>query len=148
MSFFSLVRRVEGAMQSTDYVREPPPQAHTSAPTTMHGSGGQFDENDNHPTARERPDQMIHFRASDGDASERPNPIMLDRSVVDGNFNYMRKVFLNEPAAKLWRKKIGTNLARDMNYDLSKEWYLADWVSFLSALPDKLHLKKFEAPRL
>ncbi|KAG9007468.1 hypothetical protein FRB93_007883 [Tulasnella sp. JGI-2019a] len=90
-------------------------------------SGDLFNERESDPVAREPLDQMIRFNASDGDPTERPTALMQDRSVVNGEVNYHRKVNLNESACKAWRKKIGTTLARDLNLDLTKEWYLAGW---------------------
>ncbi|KAG8878338.1 hypothetical protein FRB97_002592 [Tulasnella sp. 331] len=93
----------------------------------MTGSGALFSEGESDPVAREPRDQMIRFNASDGDASARPTESMLDRTVSNGEVNYHRKVNLNENACKTWRKKIGVALARDLNLDSTKEWYLADW---------------------
>lgn len=59
----------------------------------------------------------------------RPPASMRDRTIdAAGEVNYLRKVFLNENACKLWRQKIGTNVSRDLNYPGDKEWYIYDWV--------------------
>ncbi|KAG8894707.1 hypothetical protein FRB99_001042 [Tulasnella sp. 403] len=93
----------------------------------MGGSTAQLNESDNTPLPRERPDQMIRFERSDGDPAHRPSAQQMDRGVVNGEINYMRKVHVNEQASTNWRKKIGTLLQKDLGLDPKKQWYLAGW---------------------
>ncbi|KAG8919648.1 hypothetical protein FRC00_011062, partial [Tulasnella sp. 408] len=87
----------------------------------------QFNEADKSTVPKEPADQMIHFTRTDGDPNHRPTAQQRDRRVVNGEVNYMRTVGVNEPAAALWRKKIGIALAKDLGLDQSKVWYLSGW---------------------
>ncbi|KAG8923966.1 hypothetical protein FRC01_012119, partial [Tulasnella sp. 417] len=95
--------------------------------TTMVAGNGQFNEADKSTVPNEPASQMIHFTRTDGDPNNRPSAQQRDRSVVNGEVNYMRTVGVNEPAAALWRKKVGTALAKDLGLDQSKVWYLSGW---------------------
>ncbi|KIO24850.1 hypothetical protein M407DRAFT_97788 [Tulasnella calospora MUT 4182] len=70
---------------------------------------------------------MIHFTRTDGDPAHRPTTQQRDSCVVNGDVNFMRTVGVNEPAAALWRKKVGTALAKDLGLDQGKVWYLSGW---------------------
>lgn len=88
---------------------------------------GQFNEADKSTIPKEPANQMIHFTRTDGDPNSRPTTQQRDRLVVNGDVNYMRPVGVNEPAAALWRKKIGIALAKDLGLDQGKAWYLSGW---------------------
>lgn len=88
---------------------------------------GQFNEADKSTVPKEAPGLLIHFTRTDGDPEFRPSAQQRDRRVVNGEVNFMRTVGVNEPAATLWRKKIGIALAKDLGLDQSKIWYLAGW---------------------
>ncbi|KAG8986234.1 hypothetical protein FRB90_004143 [Tulasnella sp. 427] len=88
---------------------------------------GQFNEADKSTVPKEPASQMIHFTRTDGDPNARPTDQQRDRRAVNGEVNFMRPVGVNEPAAALWRKKIGIALAKDLGLDQSKVWYLSGW---------------------
>lgn len=94
----------------------------------MVAGAGQFNEADNSLVAREHHSQLISFDPNVTDGRPDHRPTLLDRGRdPDGNVNYYRKVFLNEPAARNWRKKIGDAIATFRNLDKRKEWHLASW---------------------
>lgn len=73
--------------------------------------------------------QMLEWLTSDGDKSRRP-PVSFTKQVdSEGNVNYYREVPDTEEASVVWRREIGTRVAKELGYPSGKVYWMRGWPS-------------------
>ncbi|KAG9104309.1 hypothetical protein FRC06_003817 [Ceratobasidium sp. 370] len=73
--------------------------------------------------------QMLQWRSSDGDASRRPPVSFTKNADSEGNVNYYRAIPDTEEASVVWRRDIGTYVAKKLGYPTGKVYWMKGWPS-------------------
>ncbi|KAG9125139.1 hypothetical protein FRC07_008803 [Ceratobasidium sp. 392] len=73
---------------------------------------------------------MLEWRRSDGDKSRRRPRVSLTRNVdAEGNVNYYREIPDTEEVSVVWRREIGTYVAKKLGYPTGKVYWMKGWPS-------------------
>ncbi|KAG8704132.1 hypothetical protein FRC08_002435 [Ceratobasidium sp. 394] len=73
--------------------------------------------------------QMLEWRSSDGDVSRRPPVSFTKNPDSEGNVNYYRPIPDTEEASVVWRRDIGTYVAKELGYPAGKVYWMKGWPS-------------------